>query len=95
MYLVDATTFVKLLVDWVVSIQVACHGQQLLSRLPENVYWFTPHAAEQPEDSDALNFALTEMFNYYARAHTVKPKDFTDQQEQLFKLNLRGYVALI
>ena len=46
------------------------------------------------ENSEELEFALTEMFNYYARTYTAKPKDFDNLKEQLFTLSLRGYIAL-
>lgn len=45
------------------------------------------------EDSEELEFALTEIFNYYARTYTTKPKDFDNLKEQLFTLSLRGYTA--
>lgn len=48
---------------------------------------------EVMEDSEELEYALTEMFNYYARTYTAKPKDFDNLKEQLFTLSLRGYIA--
>jgi hypothetical protein len=71
-----------------------------------DVYFFSPDRMkgeasplpEEPdeaalEDSEEVEFALTEIFNYYARTYTAKPKDFDNLKEQLFTLSLRGYIA--
>lgn len=49
---------------------------------------------ERPSEKDnQLEFALTEIFNYYARKYTDKPTDFEQMHNQLFNLGLRGYIA--
>ncbi len=49
--------------------------------------------SDPDEDDTRLEFALTELFNYYARTYEDKPKDFDHYQNQLFTMSLRGYIA--
>lgn len=49
--------------------------------------------SENEEEDPKLEFALTELFNYYARTYEDKPKDFDHYHTQLFTISLRGYIA--
>lgn len=46
------------------------------------------------EDQNAeLEFALTEIFNYYSRKYVQKRPDFQSMQTELYNLNLTGFTA--
>lgn len=45
--------------------------------------------------SNPLEFALTEIFNYYTRRYAEKHKDFENQHEMLYRLGMKGYVAFV
>jgi hypothetical protein len=47
------------------------------------------------KDEKQLEFAVTELFNYYARTYPEKTKDFEQYQNQLFTVGLWGYVAFV
>ena len=42
-----------------------------------------------------LDFALTEIFNYYSRSYTHKPKSFDNYHDQLFTMNLHQFMQFI
>ena len=50
---------------------------------------------EYQDDSKKIEFALTEIFNYYSRKYIDKPTDFDQMHNQLFNLGLRGFIAFL
>ena len=42
-----------------------------------------------------LEFALTEIFNFYTRKYQEKYDTFENNKETLYRLGLRGYVAFV
>lgn len=51
---------------------------------------------EEQKENPSLEFALTEIFNFYARKYTErKPADFEHMQQDLFVLGMRGYIAFV
>jgi len=50
---------------------------------------------EKNNASNPLEFALTEIFNYYTRKYAEKHKDFENLHENLYRLGMRGYIAFV
>jgi hypothetical protein len=72
-----------------------------------DIYFFNPMRQQQPRRkagppsnfaeklSDDLEFALTEIFNYYSRSYTRPPKSFDDYHSQLYTIDMHQYMQFI
>lgn len=111
MKVVELKDFMKIMVDWIVDNDIGRSEDPMTSiqKHPVNdengdIYFFNPMRVLQEDitPSDALDkleiqldFALTEIFNYYSRSYTHKPKSFDNYHDQLFTMNLHQFMQFI